>query len=199
MEILIGPNVRRSLLDIVLTPAPVCVYEMHVASDVESATSDLQAALGLQKAIGGSRQAGGPEAQALDGRIREALGLLVSAQNQDGGWAWSGRADKSDRYTSARVVWALSLARGAGYNIVAEAFSKSLGYLRNQLAAAENSDYDAKAVLLHALATAGEGDFTLANRLHRDPRPSRRPPWSTRPWPWPRWTASPWPRSCWPC
>ncbi len=58
--------------------------------------------------------------------------------------------------------------RQAGYAVPDEAFNKALGFLRNQSAATDNADYESKAILLHALAVAGQGDFALANRLYRD-------------------------------
>ena len=62
----------------------------------------------------------------------------------------------------------MTLARKAGYVVPDEAYNKALGYLRNQVAATDNADYESKAILLHALAVAGQGDFALANRLYRD-------------------------------
>ena len=74
-----------------LAPAPWCQLEVgRLASGLESATSDVMASLGLQKLLGGSREAGGPEALALDSRIRGSVSLLLSAQNDDGGWSWTG-------------------------------------------------------------------------------------------------------------
>ena len=127
------------------------------------------AALGLQKLIGASRDSGGPEAMALDSRIRGSISLLLSAQNDDGGWSWTGTPGAaSNRYASCRVVWALTLIRQAGYIVSDDTYNKALGYLRNQSAATDNADYESKAILLHALAAAGQGDFALANRLYRD-------------------------------
>jgi tetratricopeptide (TPR) repeat protein len=40
--------------------------------------------------------------------------------------------------------------------------------LQSQAAATPESDYETKAVLLHALAVAGQGDFAVANRLFRN-------------------------------
>ena len=170
MQIIIGPTVQRSLLDIVLAPAPWCQLEAgRLASGLESATSDAMAAMGLQKLIGTSRDAGGPEAQALDSRIRGSVSLLLSAQNDDGGWSWTGTPGAgSNRYASCRIVWALTLVRQAGYVVPDDAYNKALGYLRNQVAATDNADYESKAILLHALAVAGQGDFAMANRLYRD-------------------------------
>ena len=48
------------------------------------------ASLGLQQLVGQSREFAGPQAQALDARVRSSLSLLVSAQHEDGGWSWTG-------------------------------------------------------------------------------------------------------------
>ena len=54
LSILIGPTVERSLLDAVLSPPPPCQAATgRIASDVETATSDLMAAIGLQELFGG--------------------------------------------------------------------------------------------------------------------------------------------------
>ncbi|MGH7136128.1 MAG: hypothetical protein ACREHD_10330, partial [Pirellulales bacterium] len=66
------------------------------------------------------------------------------------------------------AVWAVSLAKAAGYKVADEAFEKAIGYLQGEIAATAETDYDSKAVLLAALASAGRGDFTLANRLYRN-------------------------------
>jgi len=169
LQILIGPTVEQSLLDIVLGPAPPCQMEVsRFTAGLESAASDLMASLALQKLVSATREAGGPQAQALDGRVRASIGLLVSAQNDDGGWSWTGRGGGSQRYGTARIVWALSLAKKAGYHVPEDTYTKSLSYLHNQAAATPNSDYESKAILLHALSAAGQGDFALANRLYRE-------------------------------
>ncbi len=169
LQILVGPSIQRSLLDIVLGPAPDCQIESsRFASGLETSTSDLMASLALQKLVEGTRDAGGPQAQALDGRVRGAVGMLVASQQDDGGWSWTGRGGKSHRYASVRVFWALSLARTAGYPVPDDAFHKATAYLKGQIPATDNSDYESKAILLHALSTAGQGDFALANRLYRE-------------------------------
>ena len=168
LEILVGPTVEQSLLDVVLAPAPRCQIEAYrFSSGLESAASDLMASLALQNLLGATRDAGGPQAQALDRRIRASVSLLVSSQNDDGAWSWTGRGAEGNRYTTARVVWAMSLARSAGYVVPDATYNKALSYLRNQLAATADDDYESKAILLHALTTAGKGDFALANRLYR--------------------------------
>ena len=48
-----------------------------------------------EKLLGKAREAGGPQAQALDARVRATVSLLVSSQNDDGGWSWTGRGGGS--------------------------------------------------------------------------------------------------------
>ncbi len=183
LEIVVGPSVERSLLDVVLGPSGGSRYlECHKMivgeSALERTTSDLMASLGLLKLIDGTRAKGSPEATALSDRVRSSIGYLVSSQNDDGGWHWSAargtKQGSSDRNSSARGLWALSLARKAGFAVPDDAFNKAITFVQTAFTAARENDYDGKAMLLHSLSTAGRGDFAYANRLHRS-RPSLSP------------------------
>ena len=170
LSILVGPTVERSLFDALLAPPPECQLEMgRIASHLESATSDLMAGLGLQKLLGTNPDAAAPRAEGLDARIRAAIGLLVSAQDDSGGWSWTGHGGAAvDRYATARVLWTLSLARKAGYLVPDDNFNKAVGFLQKQVAVTADSDYESKAILLHVLSTVSKADFALANRLYRE-------------------------------
>jgi uncharacterized protein YfaS (alpha-2-macroglobulin family)/TolA-binding protein len=172
LQILIGPTIDRSLLDVIFGPTLPCGQQSRLSStDVETASSDLLAAIGLQKMFAAAAEGDNVRTQVIDERIRAAIGDLISAQNADGGWGWTWAGDASDRYTSARVLWSLALARRAGYVVPGESYEKLLRYVTEQVAATGNRDFVSKAILLHALSTAGRGDFSLANRLYRE-RPS---------------------------
>ena len=168
LQILVGPTVEAGLLDVLFGPAFACrPWCEPLDSPVETATSNLMASLALQKMLAASRDSGNPQAAMLDARARAALGVLILAEREDGGWSWSGSGGSSDPYASARAVWAIHRARQVGYPVAEEAFGKAIQYLRGQLTAAGAKDTESKAVLLCALAVAGKGDFTLANQLHR--------------------------------
>lgn len=173
LQILIGPTIERSLLDAVLAPATWCQADSRgFASDGDSTAADLMAALALQRLLGLTRDAAGAQAEALDARVRAAVSLLVSQQNDDGGWSWSAAAGcASNPYHSARALWALRLARSAGYRVTDELYDKAVNFVKTQVAQAAVTDYETKVVLLHALTVAGHGDFPLANALYRN-RPS---------------------------
>ncbi len=168
LQIVVGPTVQRSLLDVVLGPVLPCQFATaRLASGTETAASDLMASLALQELLSESREGDSPALAALDQRVRASVGALVSSQNDDGGWSWTGRGGGSDRYAAARVVWGLALARKAGYTVADEAYEKAVSYLKSQIAATDAGDLESKAILLHALTIAGHEDFTLANRLYR--------------------------------
>ena len=161
LQIVISPTVERGLLDAVLGQVD---SGPDGAVHPESTASDLMAAVGLTQVPGTSPD----QRAALEGRIQVSISSLVSAQRDDGGWAWNWHGDRSDRYASARALWALRLARQAGHTVPDACYDKALGFVKGQVAATDNADLESKAVLLHALAAAGEGDFPLANRLYRD-------------------------------
>lgn len=159
------PTIENDLLQIVSTSdnAPWCKADfISPGTPVERATSDLMAALALQKLVKG------PAAATLDGKVRAALALLIAAQNQDGGWSWTGQKHASRVPTTARTVWALSRAKAAGYRVPDDRYQLAVAYLKTQLTITEADNTEARALLLHALATAGQGDFALANHLYRD-------------------------------
>lgn len=168
LEVLLGPTVEQSLVDALLAPATWCQFvSLRLAAGTDTASSDLLAALALQQLMGKSRDAENPQAAEMDARVRSSISLLVASQNDDGGWSWSGQHGTSSSYSSARVLWALSLAKKAGYR-VGEEHTKAITYLQAQVTASGATDYESRAVLLQALTAAGKEDVTLANQLYRN-------------------------------
>ncbi|MDA7977875.1 MAG: tetratricopeptide repeat protein [Pirellulales bacterium] len=172
MEIVVGPSVEQNLMEIILGPAtPVQQFCLNYASAHDVTTSELMAALSLRNLAGGPDSPTAVEAQTLDGRIRSSISALVASQQDDGSWSWSGRGGRGSAYATAQAVWALAEAKSGGYRVPDENHDRALTYLANHVVSVSENDYETKAVLLHAMAAAGRGDFALANRLHRN-RPS---------------------------
>ncbi|MCA9263196.1 MAG: tetratricopeptide repeat protein [Planctomycetales bacterium] len=168
LQIVIGPTVEQGLLDVLFgTRRPCEIYFAQFASASDTISSDLLAAVALQKWISRTRDAESPQHLALDQRIREAISQLVASQADDGGWSWS-RSGPSNRFGTSRIVWALSAARDQGYVISPETLDKALEYLRQQITETATTDFEGRAVILQALTAAGQGDFPLANRLYRN-------------------------------
>jgi len=170
LQVIVGPTIERSLLDAVLAPATWCQMEARqIASDTDSAVADLMASLALQGLLGATRDAAGPHAESLDARVRSSIGMLASLQNDDGGWGWASAGKKtSNRYHSARTLWAISLARSAGYGIADDAYDKAINFVQTKLSQSAVTDYETKIVLLHALTVADHSDFRLANQFYRN-------------------------------
>ncbi len=170
LTVTVGPTAEQSMLDVLFGFAPACQIEScRLASDVETTTSDLMAAVAAQKMLGATRDAAGPWAAPLDARIRSAVGQLMASQGSNAAWNWAtSNAGRSDCRATARAVWALSLARKAGYVVEPNQLGKAISRLQSQLTQTADGDLETKAILLHSLCMAEKGDFALANRLHRD-------------------------------
>lgn len=171
LQILIGPSVERTLLEIVLPTHVTPLAFVSVDSSIDTTTSELLACSAMMDYLAKTQDAQQPTVVSLHDRIRSAIGRLVSNQNDDGGWSWTGKASASDRYSTARVVWAWSEARKRGFIVPNDSFDRAFAFLSGQVTQIAEDEYESKAILLHAMATAGRGDFALANRLYRS-RPS---------------------------
>ena len=93
---------------------------------------------------------------------------MIARQNDDGGWTWvDDNKHKSDRLTSARVVWALASAEPLGLLSDPKALEKATNYLTQEYVRVGAGDHETRAMLLHALSTRGKASFETANSLNR--------------------------------
>ncbi|NND97519.1 MAG: tetratricopeptide repeat protein, partial [Pirellulaceae bacterium] len=172
LEILIGSDVHRALLESVTDGGYFPIFRCGLPSSnpIERSVSDVLGGIELLKMIGGARDNDTPQAQAVAGRITAAVGQLVSAQGEKGGWSWTAQASsgESDSLLSSRVMWALSAARNAGFAVAQDPFSQGKAYLKTAFAATAQGDLERQTILLHAMAVAQCGDFSFANRLYRE-------------------------------
>ena len=169
LQVVIGPTIQRSLLDVVFGSPVWCqIDSQRYASGIDTATSNLISSIALQKLLGGTRDAENPHANAIDQSIRNHIRLLVSMQKDDGSWSWTGSTKNGNRYGSARAVWALALAKNSGYKVGDDLLQRATVYLKNQVTQSTVGDYETKVTLLHALTEAGQEDFSLANQLYRN-------------------------------
>ena len=173
LQIAVSPTIQRSLLDL-LEPVALNAAEGRnaaegvpysddttVGTEGLPAGSDLMAALALAKLY----PADSPERRMLDERIRTTLSLLIATQHEG---IWSIHGHPSTVETVALAYWSLVLADKAGFDVPKEVLDSALGRLRGSAGSNQESDLEAKAIVLHALAISGQGDFALANRLLRD-------------------------------
>ena len=172
LEVVIGPSIDRSLVDAVVGSGQLSLPRaaMPGSSSVERAVSDVLGGVAVLQMIGATRTDDSPEAQALAGRIGLAVSQLISTQSEDGSWSWSGRPDRGnpDSYLSSRVMWAIAVARKAGFAVPNDSFNKGQQYLKSAFAQLPRSDRNGQTFLLLGMASCGCADFAFANRLHRE-------------------------------
>ncbi len=100
-------------------------------------------------------------------RAEALVARLVASQTSAGGWAWHGTSVTPDPATSALALWALGEAQRAAFEIPPDSVARALAYVTEQFSQVASGDPDRKALLLAALTRHGRGDFSAANRLHR--------------------------------
>jgi TolA-binding protein len=172
LQLSVGPSLNRWLIDSVLGHDAFLIDRClgPAATPIERSTSDILGGVSVAQTLHESLEAQHPEIQAVQSRIVAAISHLVAAQNDQGGWSWSGStsANEPDPYLSARVMWAWSVARDAGFPVPQAAFDLGKTYLKSAFASSPPSDLERQAILLHAMSVSSSGDFALANRLYRE-------------------------------
>ncbi|HWE39007.1 MAG TPA: alpha-2-macroglobulin family protein, partial [Isosphaeraceae bacterium] len=182
MLVVVSPTLRRLLIELAVgrdgfsfdVLASACSFPRPPSTTADRA-SDLLAATSalayLRSTRGGSAA---PEASRLTDRVRGLVSELTALQGEDGGWPWVGGvrtapnfAHKSDRMTSARVVWALASAEPLGLLTDPKALDRAAGYLTQEYARVGAGDHETRALVLHALSTRGKANFENANSLNR--------------------------------
>ena len=178
MRIDVAPTLRRLLIDLALgadarPPSPVEPTCWIVEPPTIAArASDLVAAASALAYLREAKAAEAGEASRLASRVQGLVAELVTTQNDDGGWPWVapimdlGRRAESDPMTSADAAHALATARAVGLLADPSAAEKAGNYLLAQFARSGN-DQEARAALLHALASLGKASFEQANALNR--------------------------------
>lgn len=90
--------------------------------------------------------------------VDAGLKRLYGFQHYDGGWGWW-QNDQSNPFMTAYVIYGLSLAKSAGYQIKASALSNGIIAMKNSLR--EDLDPTTRAYILYSLAVAEERDSKL--------------------------------------
>ncbi|MCB9914544.1 MAG: tetratricopeptide repeat protein [Planctomycetes bacterium] len=111
-----------------------------------------------------------PEVAALRRSAEGSLGRLLAAQSERGGWRLCGGATSDEEHTetTCAALVALVRARAAGLVVPDAATDLARAFLGERFRAAGHEDDELKAMIVHALACAGQDDFSTANRLHRE-------------------------------
>ena len=94
--------------------------------------------------------------------VEKGLGRLASMQHSDGGWGWW-KDDETNPFMTAYVVYGLSLARRAQYEIDNGMYQRGVSSVKAQLEREKTLDPTTRAYMLYTLAFADERE----NVLHR--------------------------------
>ncbi len=76
--------------------------------------------------------------------------------------------DQADLAVTCRAFWALSEAKRLGLAVNADTLKRAQGFLQNAFRGLKAADNDGKALIVHALSTAGAAEFAHLNRLYRE-------------------------------
>ncbi|KAB2853129.1 MAG: hypothetical protein F9K42_00860, partial [Ignavibacterium sp.] len=86
--------------------------------------------------------------------VEAGLKRLYDHQHSDGGWGWW-KNDNSSPYMTAYVIYGMSLAKEAGYNINENVYQSGLNNLKNQIINAKaDIDETTLSYMIYALSTA---------------------------------------------
>ena len=177
LTIQVAPQVERLILDLALGHYPIIWREgttrastisqsrspaIRPPSDTGSELLAVAAALHYLREVPGTAK----DTAALMGRARALVNSLVVRQRENGGWPWSPGSKDADPHVSARGLWALAAAKANGIAVPDTAFEKASVHLQSVFS--QTDDDETRAVVIHSLTRAGQGDFSVANRLYRN-------------------------------
>lgn len=159
IEMALGPVASPRLVERSATLLPPPRWAAMPGADLLAVAS----AVAYAKAV----QAPAADYRRLWDRAQALAAAVVSSQQPDGGWCWTG-SKGSEWGASAINFWALAVAKQQGVALHAESFAKAQAYLQGLVAKLPANDNDGKAVVLHALSAAQAADFANVNRLYRE-------------------------------
>ncbi len=98
--------------------------------------------------------------------VNAGLKRLYNFQHSDGGWGWWTN-DKTNPYMTAYVIYGMSLAKNAGYDLDSEIYNRGIKNLENQLKSS-NLNFTTEAYMLYSLTTGLAGkDYDKASYINK--------------------------------
>jgi alpha-2-macroglobulin len=98
--------------------------------------------------------------------VNAGLKRLYNLQHPDGGWGWWTN-DETHPYMTAYVVYGMSLAKKAGYNVDSTSFITGLNNLKDQVKNSKKIDFTTRAFMLYSLSTALNLDKDINDSLYK--------------------------------
>lgn len=166
LDVELDRDVNRKLARIALGEVRGPLREPRLVAVSAHRLSALLSALRMFQDAGRGRD---PQAARLLRRAEDLTRHLVATQGAHGGWSLcsDGSGREAHTETSCAALVGLSRAREAGIRIDDTALRLARDYLSKCFREAGHEDDELKAMIVYALAVAGQDDFSTANRLHR--------------------------------
>lgn len=137
--------------------------------------SRLMAIAALREVLAAFDAEGLPEAAEIDAAAKTDIDALVAMQNDDGGYSWWRRGDRSEPWNTVQVAHALVLAKAEGYTVPADTLTRVLqftadieSYIPSYWGEQERDTIRAYSLWVRDLA--GQGDAAKAAQMYRDHR-----------------------------
>jgi hypothetical protein len=113
-----------------LTDAVISVTDYPYESS-DALASQILTISALRPVLDSFDAEGLPAPAKLDAAVNKAIEQLVALQNDDGGWSWWRRYERSEAFNSGQVMHALVMARQAGFTVPTGTFDRGLQFLQN--------------------------------------------------------------------
>jgi hypothetical protein len=124
LDVEISPSLAGSLLSAL---AAMEVPETNLSA--EATLSYLLPNLEIYRALNGAGLGDPGLSERVTANVATSVSRLLSLQNEDGGWSWWGRNDKSDPYISAYIFFGLLRAHEIGMSVNDDALQRAGTYL----------------------------------------------------------------------
>jgi hypothetical protein len=108
----------------------------------------------------------------VNGYVYAGVKRLLAFQGRNGGWGWWNEGDDDDRggdfYTTAYVMYGLTLARNLGYNINQDAYDRGLSAMGKILARPDTEVPDEIRIMhLYVLTLAGRSPMSMIMDMYK--------------------------------
>jgi uncharacterized protein YfaS (alpha-2-macroglobulin family) len=136
----------------------------------ESTVSYLLPNLEVYRALNGSGLSDPNLSERITANVTTSVSRLLSLQNENGGWSWWGKSEKSDRYISAYIFFGLMRAHEIGMSVNEDALQRAGLYLSETTPGVTNdtsgAELDEITFVHFVLAYANTFDETTIGNLY---------------------------------
>ena len=120
----------------------------------------------VSQALKGTPMATHERFKELPDMMKKGLDRLYNYQHSDGGWGWW-EDDETRAFMTAYVVYGLSMARDAGYDISESVLQEGADALKKLLGKPEETDAVTRAYMVYALAVSGDKTKNYAKAVYQ--------------------------------